>query len=258
MRTKFSLTFFLTFLISLCSGWEIDASAQKTFVVAVGLGDYLYPQVAPSLPCSVNDAKSMAHFFHDYNNSSVFMLLNANATRSHILQVLKKEFSKSGPDDEIIFVFSGHGVQGGLTCYETKDMESIITYNEIQNIMKNAKARRKIILAMACYSGGLNLSNNSRSPETSKRKTDKTSVLIYTSSRPDEVSWEKTTMKNSFFIKRVLEGFRGAADKNGDKKVTARELFNYVNPWVMRDTFNEQHPQMWGNFDDSMVLVYVK
>lgn len=233
------------------------AMAQKTYVVSVGIGDYKYPQIAPSLPCSVGDAKAMSNFFNHYNGSRVFMLLNENATRNHILTVLKREFAKSTPDDEVIFIFSGHGLQGGLTCYETQDAQSIITYDELQTIMKNVKARRKIILAMACYSGGLNLkrNNNKRTPH---RKQRSSSVMLYTSSRPDEVSWERWGMPTSFFFNRVLQGLQGAADANRDKKVTARELFNYVNPRVINDTNGRQHPQMYGKFDDSMVLVYVK
>ena len=183
--------------------------------------------------------------------------VNALISRDHILRVLKSEFAKSTPNDEIIFVYSGHGVQGGLTTYETKDASSLITYNEIQNIMKSAKARRKVILAMACYSGGLTL-KNSNGGRTPRRSTQKTSVMLYTSSRANEVSWESPDMTNSFFISRILEAFRGAADRNGDRKVTARELFNYVNPRVISDTEGQQHPQMWGKFDDSMVVVYVK
>lgn len=241
-------------LLLLCSNF-ISVNAQKTYVVSVGLGEYKYPQVAPPLPCSVGDARSVSRFFHSYNGSSVFMLLNENATREHILKVLKREFAKSTVNDEIIFVFSGHGIQGGLTCYETKDMNSIITYDEIQNIMKSAKARRKIILAMACYSGGLTLKKPNKQK---KRNTQNSSVMLYTSSRPNEVSWERSDMANSFFMKRILEGFRGAADANKDRKVTARELFNYVNPHVISDTNGQQHPQLWGRFDDSMVVVYVK
>lgn len=242
-------------LLLLCNSF-ISVNAQKTYVVSVGLGEYKYPKVAPPLPCSVGDARSVSRFFHSYNGSSVFMLLNENATREHILKVLKREFARSTANDEIIFVFSGHGIQGGLTCYETKDMNSIITYDEIQNIMESAKARRKIILAMACYSGGLTLKNTNNNQK--KRSTQNTSVMLYTSSRPNEVSWERSGMRNSFFMNRILEGFRGAADANKDRKVTARELFNYVNPHVVSDTNGQQHPQLWGRFDDSMVVVYVK
>lgn len=244
-------------LLLLCIGSAV-ADAQKTYVVSVGLGEYKYPQVAPPLPCSVGDARSVSKFFHGYNGSSVFMLLNENATREHILKVLRREFAKSTVNDEIIFVFSGHGFQGGLTCYETdgKNINTVITYDEIQTIMKSARARRKIILAMACYSGGFTLKGNDNIPQ--RRTTQKTSVMLYTSSRPNEVSWERGDMTNSFFISRILEGLRGAADANRDRKVTARELFNYVNPHVVSDTDGMQHPQLWGRFDDSMVVVYVK
>ena len=145
-------------------------------------------------------------------------------------------------------------MQGGLTSYDIKDTSGVISYNEIQNIMKAAKARRKVIFAMACYSGGLTLKNGN----AYKRNTEKTSVMLYTSSRSSEVSWEHKDMYNSFFFKRILEAFCGAADRNGDRKITARELFNYVNPKVIGDTDGLQHPQMWGKFDDSMVVVYVK
>ncbi len=241
----------IVLLFVLCS---LNANAQKTYVVSVGLGEYKYPDVAPPLPCSVGDARAVSHFFHNYNGSKVFMLLNKNATRNHILKVLRSQFSKSTANDEIIFVFSGHGIQGGLTCYETRDASSIITYNEIQDIMKSAKARRKIILAMACYSGGLTI----KSKNYNKKKTEKSSVMLYTSSRSNEVSWESSDMRNSFFVTRILEAFSGAADNNRDRKVTARELFNYVNPKVISDTGGMQHPQLWGHFDDSMVVVYVK
>ena len=109
---------------------------------------------------------------------------------------------------------------------------------------------------MACYSGGLTLKNTNNNQK--KRSTQNTSVMLYTSSRPNEGSWERSDMANSFFMKRILEGFRGAADANKDRKVTARELFNYVNPHVISDTNGQQHPQLWGRFDDSMVVVYVK
>lgn len=238
---------------------SLVAYGQKTYVVSVGIGTYLHPDVAPSLPCSVNDARAMAHFFHDYNGSEVFMLLNQNATHDHILKVLKSHFSKSTENDEIIFFFCGHGLQGGLTSYDIQDASTVITYNDIQDIMLSAKARRKIIIAMSCFSGGLTLKKlDNGNNNYSQRKTKKTSVMIFTSSRADEPSWMRKDMTNSFFVNRILKAFHGAADRNGDRKITARELFNYVSPNVALDTGLMQHPQMWGSFDDSMVVVYVK
>lgn len=247
-------TFILTFLLSITT----SMMAHKTYVVAVGLSNYLHPEIAPLLPNSRNDVKDVANFFHGYNGASVFMLLDKNATRKHILKVLRQEFSKSTTEDEIIFVFSGHGVKGGLSVYEISSMDDVITYNEIQNIMKGAKAHRKIIIADACYSGGLNASPSRNGSNVGNNRVEKTSVMLYTSSRSTEVSYGSGMYRNSFFIRSVLRAFEGRADRNGDNKVTARELFNYVNQEVEKMTDDQQHPQMWGRFSDDMVVVNVK
>lgn len=247
-------TFILTFFLSIAT----SMMAQKTYVVAVGLSDYLHPEIAPLLPNSRNDVRDIAKFFHGYNGASVFMLLDKNATRKHILKVLRQEFSKSTTEDEIIFVFSGHGVQGGLSVYEISSMDDVITYNEIQSIMKGAKAHRKIILANACYSGGLNASPRRNGGNNGSTKVEKTSVMLYTSSRASEVSYGSGMLRNSFFIRSILRAFEGRADRNGDNKITARELFNYVNQEVETETEDMQHPQMWGRFSDDMVVVNVK
>ena len=69
-------------------------------------------------------------------------------------------------------------------------------------------------------------------------------------------------MDNSFFFHYLLEGLKGEADgaagTRKDRKVTARELFDYVAPKVVDITQGKQHPQMsggWEKFDDDMVIV---
>lgn len=242
-----------------CFLFATGASAQKTYLVAVGLDTYDPGGDCTDLPCSVGDAQAISQFFHDYNNSDVFMLKNNNATRDHILRVLKAQFAKSGPDDEIIFAYSGHGFDGGISCYDSdgRGQTNIIFCSEIQDIMRNAKARRKVMFVNSCHSGSFakKYGNDARSRGY---KSGNSSVMLYMSSRPDELSWESYAMDQSFFFNRLILALKGAADKNGDDKVTARELFNYVNEGVIRDTNGEQHPQMYGKFDDDMVVVYVK
>ena len=61
MITKINiLLILLLFVILSCS------YAQNTYVVAVGLGKYKYPLIAPPLPCSVGDAKAVSKFFYNY------------------------------------------------------------------------------------------------------------------------------------------------------------------------------------------------
>lgn len=228
------------------------AGAQKTYVVCVGLGNYDDGQ--NPLPCSKGDARSMAEFFHRYNGSEVFMLLDRNATRDHILRVLKAQFAKSTPEDEVIFAYSGHGFDGGITCYDTKN--AIFCY-EVQQILRSCEARRKIMFIMSCQSGSFTKKYDTMRQEQDYR-SKKSDVMLYLSSRADESSWETDAMQRSFFFEFLIKGLQGYADKNGDNLVTARELFNYVNARVTYVTEGRQHPQMFGNFDDDMVIVRVR
>ena len=243
--------FRVVFMIMLCVIC-LSVAAQKTYVVCVGLN--VNRDGVDPLPCSRSDAKGIAQFFHNYNDSEVFVLLDSNATRAHILKVLKRQFSKSTVADEIIFAYSGHGFDGGVSTYNN---DEVLYCSEVQQIMLNAKARRKMMFIMSCHSGSFT-KKNKNSNDSRRRYNKKSNVLLFLSSKANEYSWETGSMDKSFFCHYLLEGLGGEADKNRDKKITARELFNYVAPRVTRISGNKQHPVMWGKFADDMVIVNVK
>ena len=226
--------------------------AQKTYIVCVGLN--VNRDGVDPLPCSRDDMKGIARFYHQYNNAEVFMLLDRNATRAHILKVLKRQFARSTEADEIIFAYSGHGFDGGVSTYNN---DEVLYCSEVQQLMLQSKARRKMMFVMSCHSGSFtkkHKDNNDRRRQYNR----KSNVLLFLSSKANEYSWETGWMDNSFFYHYLLKGLEGEADHNQDKKVTARELFNYVAPKVAYITDAQQHPVMWGKFPDDMVLVYVK
>lgn len=231
---------------------NVTAMAQKTYIVCVGI-NVNRDRVDP-LPCSRSDMKGIAKFYNDYNGSEVFMLLDANATRSHILRVLRQQFAKSTKADEIIFAYSGHGFDGGLSTYNN---DQVLYCSEVQKIMLHSTARRKMMFVMSCHSGSFAKKYLNNKDKRLKYDT-KSSVLLFLSSKANESSWEMDLMENSFFYHHLLEALKGKADGNSDKKVTARELFNYVAPRVTKDANGLQHPVMWGKFPDDMVIVYVK
>lgn len=236
-----------------------SASAQKTYVVSVGLNNYQPGGNCDDLPTCVGDVTAISKFFHNYNNSDVFMLKNQNATRDHILKVLKNQFAKSGPDDEIIFCYSGHGFDGGISCYDVREpgQTNVVFVTEIQEILRKCKARRKIMFINSCHSGSFS-KNYGNDPRTRDYKSSKSNVMLYLSSRANESSWCSSLMDMSYYYQALMDGLKGGADKNGDRKVTARELFNYVNAAVINMSGGKQHPQMYGKFPDDMVVVYVK
>ena len=238
---------------------SLSAGAQKTYIVCVGLN--VNRDGVDPLPCSRSDMREIANFYHRYNGSDVFMLLDANATRAHILKVLKQQFAKSTYADEIIFAYSGHGFDGGVSTFNN---DEVLYCSEVQNIMLNSKARRKMMFIMSCHSGSF--TKKYKDIKDKRRNYNKKSkVLLFLSSRPNEYSWETDYMDNSFFFYYLLKGLKGEADgaagTRKDDKVTARELFDYVAPKVTNITNGTQHPQMsggWEKFEDDMVIVNVK
>lgn len=250
------LRIFLFLMLCIIS---MTSVAQKTYIVCVGLN--VNRDGVDPLPCSRADMKGIANYYHKYNGCKPFMLLDANATRAHIIKVLKQEFAKSTAKDEIIFAYSGHGFDGGVSTYNN---DEVLYCSEVQQIMLNAKARRKMMFVMSCHSGSFTKKNKD-TKDNRRRYNKKSKVLLFLSSRPNEFSWETGFMNNSFFFHYLLEGLKGEADgaagTKKDKKVTARELFDYVAPKVSNITQGQQHPQMsggWEKFEDDMVIVNVK
>lgn len=226
------------------------AATAKTYVVAVGLTDY--EKEKNSLPCSRNDMQQTAKFFKEYAGAEVFVLIDQNATRDHILRVVKKLFGKATQNDMIVFAYSGHGFDGGITCYAE---DEVIHCQEIQALMRSAKAKQKIMLVMSCHSGSFTKRYAPLAAHSNTGDLKKSDVMLFLSSRANESSYEHRDMKMSFFFDSLLSGLKGKADANKDRRVTARELYKYVRTNVLRATANQQHPQMWGQFDDNMVLM---
>jgi uncharacterized caspase-like protein len=250
-RLKNSLLLFVCTLFGVTS-----AFAQKTYVVCVGLVSYDDAGVQ-TLSCSDDDMNGVAKLFKSQKDSEVFMLLSKNATRDHIIRVLKNQFAKAEYQDEIIFAYSGHGFDGGITCYDTKN----VIYNyEIQQIMRSSKAHRKIMFVDCCHSGSFSKKyvNNNNNSGNSDYKSRNSNVMLFLSCRANENSRESPSMKMSFFFSALVEALEGEADKNKDNNVTARELFNYVYAQVVYCTSNKQHPQMYGKFPDDMIIVKTK
>lgn len=79
--------------------------------------------------------------------------------------------------------------------------------------------------------------------------------MFFMSSRSGEYTLEDSFMRNGIFTAYLQQGLRGSADTDRNRKITARELFEYVSQKVREKTDDRQHPVMWGKFDDDMVIM---
>lgn len=220
-----------------------------TFLVSVGIADYSsYPSKISSLRCTANDAMSISEIYAKNSGASLVTLLDGNATKKQILDNISNLFGKADENDIVVFFFSGHGFNGGICA-----ADGTIDYDELRNAMAKSKSKNKMMFLDACHSGGLrqNKKQSSRIISTAK----KANVMLFLSSRTEEVSIENSSMKNGYFTTFLTMGIRGNADANRDRIITAKELFNFVSKRVSNISEDAQHPVMWGNFDDNMPVI---
>jgi len=213
----------------------------KTFVVSVGIADY--PGVKNDLRISDNDAQTLAKLFRATKDASVSVLVNNQATQSALLSTMRTSFANAQSSDAVILYFSGHGTPGALVCHD-----GLLTYQRIFNMLKGCKANRKIIIADACYAGKM------RTSKQQSANYNAQNVMLFLSSRTNEKSME-SPYKNSLFTIFLERALRGGADKDRNRQITARELYDFVHDGVTEASGNMQHPVMWGKFDNNMTII---
>ena len=221
--------------------------AQTTYLLAVGVNDYNDPKVN-DLRCCENDVQGISAVMKK-QNATVVQCLEKTATKKNILAALKVFCEDAKSNDAVIFFFSGHGYPGGFCPVDMTPNSNGLTYEEVQTVFKNSKAKRKMVIADACYSGGL---RKNKSNATNQSKNGE--VMFFLSSRTNELSQEVPNGQNGQFTKFLIRALGGGADYNRDRIVTAKELFTFVSEGVKVATGDKQHPVMWGKFDDNMAV----
>jgi len=209
--------------------------------VCAGIADY--PGTENDLRISDNDARTISKVFTATKQAYVNVLVNSEVTRSALLSSMRTTLANADSDDAVILFFSGHGTPGALVCYD-----GFLAYQNIFNMLKGCKAKRKIIIADACYSGKMRTGKQQSTNYSSQN------VMLFLSSRTQETSME-TPYKNSMFTIFLERGLRGGADKNKDRVVTAREIYEFVHQGVIKASGGRQHPVMWGKFDNNMSII---
>lgn len=225
------------------------AANARTYLVSVGIADYSgYPSKIRNLRITTNDAKTIASLYSRNTSVDYALLLNDKATKARIVKAIKKVFDKAGEDDIIVFFFSGHGYPGGFCAYDGN-----LSYSEVRKAMSQSKSRNKMMFVDACRSGGIRVDESAASGATSSAKS--ANVMLFLSSRNNENSIEKRGMQNGFFTTYLQLGLRGNADADRNRVITARELFDFVYKGVTEISGGEQHPVMWGRFNDNMPVM---
>jgi len=231
---------------------------RESWAVIIGINDY---QHWPKLRYAVNDAAGMEEVLttkFGFKKENIRKLLNTDATRQRIMQVLGDELTdgnKVQREDRVFFFFAGHGAtrtfedgrQIGFIVPVDADqsnyVSTAISMAQIREASDLIPAKHVYFVMDSCYSG-LALSRGagafSKDRSYLEEVTRRTAREILTAGGADQQVADDGPNGHSVFTWALLQGLEGPADLDGNGVITASELGAYVSPIVSQ--FARQTP----------------
>lgn len=231
------------------------------YVLAVGVNRFerildADKKVIPDLDYAVNDAVKLAELLQqsatrsEFNRAHVRVLADSTEikpTRRNILEALKS-FEEAGPNDTVLLFLASHGFSDDTGNYyflpqdgEIADVKSVLSgknltghassllgWTDFLDSMRKASGRR-VMIVDTCQAKNIFGEFDSRS----LRKRSAAALFpLLLASKGDEFSQEYGAAEHGLFTHALLEGLRGLADANRDRKITVTELYEFAVPLV--------------------------
>jgi uncharacterized caspase-like protein len=163
-------------------------------------------------------------------------------TKANVLVALKAVASNTGPDDLLLFYYSGHGDHEGKESYLVgRDgrrlvlADTAIPLSRVKQIVEEAPARAKVIMLDACHSGA-DIQGKGPEPMSEgfiRRVFEQAEgMAILASCKQGQLSYEWRENERSVFTHYLLDAMRGTADLDGKGFVTVQDASRHVSDRV--------------------------
>lgn len=172
---------------------------------------------------------------------------SADTVRRVILDVNAaiRDAQGAGPrPTALILFYSGHADAEALHLGRTR-----LATAELRSILEGSPASLRVMFVDACRSGALTRVKGLKpAPEFALEldgQVEGEGLAIVSSSAAGESSQEADRLRASFFSHHLVSGLRGAADRDGDGRVTLGEAYAYTYGQTVRssgETLAMQHP----------------
>ncbi len=235
-------------LCLLCS--RALALPEETWVVAIGNNRGDASDI--ELLYAERDAQQMADVLRSQGNVAsdrVLLLINESAetvrrTLLNINSALRSRADAGRPGAALLVFYSGHADAEALHLRGTH-----LPFEEIRGLVKGSPAAVRLFIIDACRSGTVTrVKGMQPAPEFAialDNRVDVEGTAILSSSTADESSQESDRLRGSFFSHHLVNALRGAADRNGDGRITLSEAYDYTRAQTLRSsgqTLSLQHP----------------
>jgi peptidoglycan/xylan/chitin deacetylase (PgdA/CDA1 family)/TolA-binding protein len=222
---------------------------NDSWAVVVGIDKY---RSWPRLAYAVNDARGMKELLisrYHFKPENVFLLLDEEATRERILNVLGDKLADPArvkKDDRVLVFFAGHGVTRRLPsgkslgylvpvdADQASYQSQAISMTNFQDVSEAIPAKHILFVTDACYSGvALTRGGGTSSGLAYLREVTRRAVRqVLTAGGADQEVADGGPSGHSIFTWALMQGLEGKADLSGDGFITASELAAYVGPTV--------------------------
>lgn len=159
------------------------------------------------------------------------------------LRGLLADARDAGERPDVLFYYSGHSDERGLTPYG-----ALLPWGELRTSLGLLDAELRVGIFDSCASGAF-IRRKGGKPTTGFLQDQfnvVTGEAFIMSASADESAQESDRLGGSYFTHHFVSGLRGAADDNGDRVVTLDEAYTYAYQQTVRGTeqswVGAQHP----------------
>jgi Caspase domain len=243
---------------------------RDKWAIVVGVGTFKDSRVRP-LTLATKDARDLSTLITNpeigrFRRENVRVLLDGQATLQNIRTAIGWVRERADRNDLLLLYFASHGSPrevdpNGVSYILTNDSDttdmatlygtSLQMIDLVENISRDIRAARVVLVLDTCYSGDATISHHRglkivRDPTTSysvalKRLMTVPGRAVVASSQADEQSMESAQRQNGYFTHFLLEGLRKPPGGG-----TLEELFGFVrervSATVRAELGKEQNP----------------
>lgn len=205
------------------------AAASGPTRILLAIGQDIGTSEDEPLHYAERDARHFAEVFAaigDVDARRTYLITEASVER--VRQTLAEIRGRSIElGDAILIVYvSSHGDNIGLHLGDGR-----LPYAELRQLIASVPARLRVLITDACTSGALIREKGGRAVKPFaidlEGSHDLQGQIVITSTSPNEPAQEWEALGGSLFTHHLLSGLRGAADRDGDGRVTLFEAYSY-------------------------------
>ncbi|SLN72775.1 Caspase domain protein [Roseovarius albus] len=227
----------------------VDKSTRKTAII-IGIDSFADTEL-DDLSYARNDATALHNLLQGETGEQFDRVeLITQGNHSDALTTIEQITTEMQRNDLLLIYYAGHGLVRNQKLHlafgnTRSDLihSTALKYGNLLDVVEQASARTRLMILDCCYAGaaGEDASRSALGEQLQLELGANSRTLVMTAATSTQIAREAQTFGHGVFTKHLLDGLRGAADRNGDGTVDTRELFDYLEEMMQAEHL--QRPQ---------------